>query len=82
MLLGMKLDKFFLLKNTEELYLFKKVAAELNISGRFVRNRHGDDVAHSLYLVDDSINIRKVFPVFYRDLSVSHNLAELLLDLV
>lgn len=82
MLLGITFTKFVLLKNSQELYLFNKVALELNISGRFVRKRHGDDVGHSLYLMDDSINIREVFPVFYPDPPVSHHLAELLLDLV
>lgn len=82
MLLGITFTKFVLLKNTTELYLFNKVAPELNISGRFVRKRHGDNVGQSLYLMDDGINIREVFPVFYPDSSVSHHLAELLLDLV
>lgn len=64
------------------LYLFNKVAAELNISGHFVRNRHGDDVAHPLDLMDDSVNKGEILPVFYPDSPVSNHLAELLLDLV
>lgn len=47
-----------------------------------MRDSHRGNISQSLYLMDDSINIWEVFPVFYPDAPASHHLAELLLDLV
>lgn len=60
--------------------LFDEVSLEVGVSAGSVRKTQGNDVGHSLRLMDDSFHIRQVFPVLYPHLAVSHHPVELLLD--
>lgn len=62
------------------LNLFDEVALEGGVSAGSVRKTDGNNVGQSLSLMDDGVDIRQVFPVFYTHLTVPHHPAELLLD--
>lgn len=62
--------------------LLDEVAPEGDVPTSFVRDGHGNDVGQSLCLMDDCVSVGQVLPVLHPDLTASHHMTQLLLDLV